>query len=138
MAVFLAAVAGILPEERFYGVSGQLAEGGRSRTEKHPTLYYNLARAYSLTGDKTEAVKWLEKTLELGFGAEALDGGDFQFLLNSPEYAALRRRIESVKKPMVKSRIAATVSERDLIPEGIAFDAATEIFILAASIKEKS
>ncbi|HEX8250314.1 MAG TPA: hypothetical protein VF599_19225 [Pyrinomonadaceae bacterium] len=103
----------------------------------HPTLFYNAARAYSLTGDKTEAVKWLEKTLKLGFGAEAAAGEDFLFLREASEYSEIRKLIEKVKAPKVKSRKAATIFEPDLIPESVAFDASDGSFYAGSFYKRK-
>lgn len=103
----------------------------------HPTLFYNLARAYSLAGDKPQAIVWLEKTLAIGYGAEALTGGDFPFLRDAPEYAALRKKIAMVSKAFVKSKTAATVSERDLIPESIAYDSAEKAFYVGSLHKRK-
>ncbi|MDQ4120082.1 MAG: hypothetical protein M3209_01270 [Acidobacteriota bacterium] len=103
----------------------------------HPTLFYNIARAYSLTGNKTEAIRWLEKTLELGFGTEALAGDDFLFLKDAPEYAVVRNRIEAVKKPVIKSRTAATIFEPDLIPESVAYDPANKNFYVGSLYKQK-
>ncbi|MDQ3799887.1 MAG: SMP-30/gluconolactonase/LRE family protein [Acidobacteriota bacterium] len=103
----------------------------------HPTLFYNIARAYSLTGNKTEAVKWLEKTLNLGFGAEAIAGDDFTFLRDAPEYTGVRKRIEAVRKPKVKSKTATTILEPDLIPESVAYDAAEKTFYVGSLYKQK-
>lgn len=104
----------------------------------HPTLFYNIARAYSLTGNRTEAAEWLEKTLNLGFGAEASTGDDFLFLRGeSTEYAELRKRIEAIGKPKVASETAAIVSEPDLIPESLAFDAAEKSFYVGSLYKQK-
>jgi sugar lactone lactonase YvrE len=103
----------------------------------HPTLFYNLARAYSLTGNQAEAVRWLEKTLRLGFGDEALAGGDFLFLRAGDEFAGIRKRIDEIRAPKVKSRTAATVAEPDLIPESVAFDAAEKCFYVGSFYKRK-
>lgn len=108
-----------------------------SGPENHPTLFYNLARAYSLTGSKAEAVKWLEKTLDLGFGAEALAGEDFLFLRDAAEYANLRKRIETIRKPKVTSRTAVTINEPDLIPESVAYDADGKNFYVGSLYKQK-
>lgn len=103
----------------------------------HPTLFYNVARAYSLNGNKTEALRWLEKTLHLGFGVEAVDGSDFLFLRGSGEYPEIRKLIEKVKAPKVKSRTAATIFEPDLIPESVAFDSSDKSFYVGSFYKRK-
>ncbi|HEX8368759.1 MAG TPA: hypothetical protein VF604_09470 [Pyrinomonadaceae bacterium] len=118
----------------FLESSRKAAETGPAN---HPTLFYNVARAYSLTGNKTEAVKWLEKTLELGFGAEAVAGEDFLFLREAREYAGIRKLIDKMKAPQVKSRTAATIFEPDLIPESVAFDATGGNFYAGSFYKRK-
>jgi sugar lactone lactonase YvrE len=99
--------------------AGKAVESGPTN---HPTLFYNLARAYSLTGNEGRAAEWLEKTLNLGFGAEALAGEDFTFLRGAPRYDRLRQRIARINAPLVKSAVARTIYEPDLIPESVAYD----------------
>lgn len=103
----------------------------------HPSLYYNLARAYGVNGNKAEAVNWLEKTLILGFGSEALTSVDFPFLLDAADYADLRKRLETIKSSKVKSQSARTISEPDLIPESVAFDRKSGNFFVGALYKQK-
>lgn len=103
----------------------------------HPTLFYMFARSFAANGKKSEAAEWLEKTLVLGYGIDALNYPDFNFLNTDRKYAALRQRIETVKKAKVKSKSAFTIREPDLIPEGIAYDAKEKNIYLGSLYKRK-
>ena len=104
---------------------------------RHPLLLLNLARAHSLAGDKAEAVKLLEEVLDMGFGATATTSKDFDPLRDSEAFRKLAGKIEAVRAPVANSSVAFTIPEKDLIPEGIAYDPVGGRFYVGSLHKAK-
>ncbi len=104
---------------------------------RHPLLLLNLARAHSLAGDKLEAVKFLEEVLDMGFGATAAAAADFDTVRDSAAFRKLAAKIEAVRAPVGNSSAAFTIPEKDLIPEGIAFDPVGDSFYVGSLHKAK-
>ncbi len=104
---------------------------------RHPLLLLNLARAHSLTGESAEAVKLLEEVLDMGFGATAITSKDFDSLRDSDAFKKLAGKIEAVRAPVANSSVAFTIPEKDLIPEGIAYDPVGGRFYVGSLHKAK-
>ena len=77
------------------------------------TLQYNLASAYALNKDTVKAIKILNSLVDKGLGLVAEDDPDFADLKNTPEFRALVKKIEKVKKP-VKSRSSSATNPKPL------------------------
>lgn len=104
---------------------------------RHPLLLLHLARAYSLTGERAEAVKVLEEVLDMGFGATATTSTDFDHVRDSDAFKKLAGKIEAVRAPVANSSVAFTIREKDLIPEGIAYDSVGGRFYVSSLHKAK-
>jgi len=102
-----------------------------------PTVIYNLACGYSLTGQADSALKYLGHLADLGMDMGADRDPDFDSLKNSPRYQEIMARFAVLKNPVNKSTVAFTVPEKDLIPEGIAYDPVKKIFYLGSIRKRK-
>lgn len=102
-----------------------------------PEIKYNIACAYALTGKKQEAVDYLRKTVKMGFGFDAGKDADFTSLHGTPEFEEVLKEIKEYSRPIGNSRIAFTIKEKDLIPEGIAYDPADKSFYLGSIYKSK-
>ncbi|MCU7493109.1 MAG: TPR end-of-group domain-containing protein [Bacteroidota bacterium] len=100
-------------------------------------LKYNLACATCLSGNNEEALKLLNELVDAGGGMDAENDPDFTSLRNTPEFNALLEKIKKLKAPIVNSSKAFTVHEKDLIPEGIAYDSKTGSFFLSSLYKAK-
>lgn len=103
----------------------------------HPGLHYQVARLNAMTGQAARAVSELERALVLGYDfGEKLDEA---FATLGPETAAPRiaTLIEQMRRPVGASRVAFTLSERDLTPEGIAYDPRDGAFYLGSTWKSK-
>ncbi|HRS91582.1 MAG TPA: hypothetical protein P5028_05985, partial [Candidatus Marinimicrobia bacterium] len=101
------------------------------------TLQYNLASAYALNKDTVNAIKILNSLVDKGLGLVAEDDPDFADLKNTPEFRALVKKIEKVKKPVKSSKKAFTVAEKDLIPRGITYDSQTKNLYISSLYKSK-
>ena len=103
----------------------------------HPIFHYQIARLSALSGDSTRALSALEKALVLGldFG-EKLDEA-LEALHPEAKSDTIKALIEGMRRPGGNSRVAFTIAERDLTPEGIAYDPKSEAFYLGSTWKQK-
>ncbi|MEW6195031.1 MAG: SMP-30/gluconolactonase/LRE family protein [Bacteroidota bacterium] len=103
------------------------------------SLRYNLACAYALNNNSTGAVEILaamvKDKLELAFNAET--DADFSSIRETEEFKQLLEKIKEAKIPVVNSTTAFTINEKDLIPEGIAYDPVKKVFYLSSLYKYK-
>ena len=89
----------------------------------HGGVTYALASAFALTGDTAGALATLRHFAALGYSADLAADSDFVTLRGNEAYAELTRRLERNGEPVVASRVAFELPERDLLTEGIAHDA---------------
>jgi hypothetical protein len=111
----------------------------RERAGREPNegaLLYNLAVLCDQGGAPDEALAWLRKLDALGWTYPP-DEHDFAALSGRPEFRALAASF-AARAPRVQSgRVAFSVPEVDLIPEGVAYDARTGAFFLSSINKRK-
>lgn len=102
----------------------------------NPRFIYNLACGEALNGHPSEAVPFLDKllNLKLDFGAET--DPDLASLRAAPDWKGFETRLAALRKPLVRSQIAFTLPDVNLLATGIASDPQTgDIFI--ASVKKR-
>lgn len=88
----------------------------------HPGILYALAAASALAGDSAGAYRWLERYAEYGWSRAPSGDPDFVSLRGRSRFDATARRIALNGVPRVRSDTAFVLRERELFPEGIAFD----------------
>ena len=103
----------------------------------HPRLMYNLAVAYALNGDQVTAVKWLQRTADMGLVFNVAADEDFHSLQTMPEFKAVLKQFERNKLPKISSLPAFTIHEKGLVPESVAYDEDTEMFYVSSVYKRK-
>ncbi len=103
----------------------------------HPRLMLNLAAAYSLNNQATEALKWLARLADMGLVFPAETADDFAAIKNSAEFKTVLKRIERNKARVGSGTPAFILREKGFIPEGIAYDAATRTFYLSSVYQRK-
>ncbi len=97
-------------------------------------LTYFLARYRSQAGDRDGAFAALEQTLRNGEGfLPAL--GLFEGLKNDRRFAALRARFAERLPRKTDGRVAFTLRDRGLLPEGIAYDPVARRFYVGSIAK---
>ena len=101
-----------------------------------PDIHYQVAIVQAKLGDTQKALGSLKKALLLGFPMEELDRS-FDALKGSPAFQEVETLFESQKKPVGDSRVAFTIPEKDLLPEGIAYDPGEDCFYLGSLWKNK-
>ena len=103
----------------------------------NPAMHYNIACGYALTGEAEKALQILDKLADKGidFGAER--DGDFSLIHEDNRFKAILAKLEKFRKKINNSEVAFTVAEKDLIPEGIAYDPVEDNFYLSSVYKRK-
>lgn len=103
-----------------------------------PAALFNLALDYATIGDGERALDLLERMAEAhtGMDPKAPAGRPFKNIANDPRFLSLVARIEKENPPVVRSTTALLIHERDLFPEGIAYDPIGKTFFVS-SIKQK-
>lgn len=100
---------------------------------------YNLACACALNNDLQSAVKilrfLLDEDYDLAFLAET--DSDFDLIRNAVTFQETVKRIKEKTQPLNNSHIAFSIPEKDLIPEGIAYDSVDGSFYLGSTHKCK-
>jgi sugar lactone lactonase YvrE len=98
----------------------------------HGGVVYALASAQTLAGDTAAAIATLRHLAALGHTADLDADSDFAGLRGLPTYDSLRQALRSNAAPMVRSRPAFTLAERDLLTEGIAYDPKSRAFFVGS------
>jgi sugar lactone lactonase YvrE len=102
-----------------------------------PEAHYAVAKVRARMGNSGEALESLEKALSLGY---TLPGGldkSFDPLKGSAGFQKIQTLVEDLGRPVGRSRTAFTVPEKDLLPEGIAYDPKEDCFYLGSMWKSK-
>jgi sugar lactone lactonase YvrE len=100
-------------------------------------LKYHLARAYSLTGQTKKALQTLKPLIQLGIFLDVDREKDFNPIKKEKEFIQILAKVKKQKQPIVKSKTAYVIPEKDLIPEGIAYDPVEKTFYLGSLEKFK-
>jgi hypothetical protein len=101
------------------------------------TVLYALARTWAAGGQYQEAMRVLEKVAALKVGLDPSNDDIFAKLRASSEFERLLRQIRDDTPPVAHGRVAFTVDESDLFPEGIAWDSRSRRFLLGSTFKHK-
>ena len=98
---------------------------------------YGLASAYALTGRCDSAIGMLNGFAALGYFADVAADSDFIALRGLPGYAGLRRALATNQAPVVRSTVAFTLPEKDLLTEGIAYDPVSKAYFVGSVHQRK-
>jgi sugar lactone lactonase YvrE len=97
---------------------------------------YLLARRYASAGDRERALAVLTECLSLNEGFEP-DTAALQTLQTFPAIRTIVDRFRQGHPPVHRARVAFTVPETDLFPEGLAFDGDKRVFYLSSEYHNK-
>ncbi len=111
----------------------------RELSKQHPQNVWVtevLARAYALNQMDQEAIAILRTLAQMGMAVDAAHA-DLASLKGRPDFEQLRTAFERNATPNVRSRVAFTLAEKDLIPEGITYDSAAGDFYVSSIYRRK-
>ena len=96
----------------------QLAEGLRSN---HPAITYNLASAYSLTGQPEPAIKYLRKYVLMNSLTDISKEEDFMAIKELKEFREIIKLSENLKDSIKESKVAFTLKTSDFHAESMTY-----------------
>jgi hypothetical protein len=101
------------------------------------TLYFYLARSNAEAGNRGASLAALEKALELGEGFLPARELGFEKVWGDPKFQELRARLEAKLPRLDYAPTAFELEDRELLPEGIAYDLHSQSFFLGSIAKRK-
>jgi sugar lactone lactonase YvrE len=103
----------------------------------HPAFHYEIARLSALAGQTARGASELERAVILGYDfGDKLDDA-LAATLPAPVSARLASLVQKTRTSTETSRVAWTVAQRDLTPEGIAYDPKEGTFYLGSTWRSK-
>lgn len=99
---------------------------------QHPTLLYRVAAAEALTGNRDAALAALERAAAMGMVYEPAASEDFASLRGDPRFQAVVARFAKNGTATGNAKVAWTLGEKGIIPEGLAWDAKTKRFFVSS------
>jgi len=123
----------------------QLMQEGIVFRPNMPGMMHRLAGAYAANvsnsaagGDNRErALGLLEKLARMGLAFNVAGDADFAALKDDVRFRAVVEAMAENTQPVVKSRPAFELAEKDFLPEGIAYDEHTRSFFIASVHQRK-
>ena len=115
----------------------QHARAAQSLRPTHGGVTYALASALALTGDTAGAVETLRHFAKLGYAADAANDSDFAALRHTPGFIQVAAQLVKNQNPVVRSSVAFTLPQPDLLTEGIAYDPARRTFYIGSVRQRK-
>jgi hypothetical protein len=96
-----------------------------------------LARRYAQLGQLDKALSLLKDCIALDQGFDPEEKPQLQALHANPEFQALVEQVRRRYPPVHRARVAFTVPEMDLFPEGLAVDSSRHIFYMGSMMHKK-
>jgi sugar lactone lactonase YvrE len=107
-------------------------EGLLPRLADRGAALYLLAHHYARLGEPAKALALLKECIALDEGFNPGDKKAFASLKNEPEFHDLLERVRRGYPPVHRARIAFTLAQNDLFPEGLVVDASTRVFYMGS------
>jgi hypothetical protein len=104
-----------------------------------PSAQFNLAVDYASIGLREDAIHLLQKMAEAHTGLDPASGAErgFRSLAEDPRFKAVVAQVRKENPPVVGSTPAYVIHEKDLAPEGIAYDPVEKEFYVSSLNKKK-
>ena len=134
-AVACAQRKALTPDPATLGAIQQLTEALRQNPGNLPWMYI-LATYHDRAGQTAEVVRWLARLDELGWqhGVNRVDFANSRGLAFRNAVA----RLDAREPRVANARVAFTLAgRRDLVPEGIAYDAVDDVFYVSSIYRRK-
>jgi hypothetical protein len=93
---------------------------------------YLLAHHYAHLGDQAKALALLKECVALGEGFDPSEAPAFAPLKSNPQFHELTEQVRRGFPPVHSARVAFTLVQKDLFPEGLAVDAAKRVFLMGS------
>jgi hypothetical protein len=103
----------------------------------HGAGLFALARLYAQVGDTQKALALLKESLTTGEGFDPSGSEMLAPLRSNAEFARVAEQAQKRYPAVHRARVAFTVPEKDLFPEGLAYDPATHVFYMGSMYRRK-
>jgi hypothetical protein len=130
------AVGAQQPADTLRRTLDQLEESIKARPSD-AGLWFFLSRFRAQAGDTKGAIAAMEKVAELGDGFLPAPQLGFASVWDDPAFKAIVARMEARLPRLDFAPVAFEVDDRELIPEGLAFDPKTRNFFMGSIAKRK-
>jgi hypothetical protein len=117
---------------REWGRYREAVEATVERLADPSRLYYRLAAARALAGDRPAAIAAFARLVDAGIFRDPRADPEFAALAAEPEFRAQLERMDRLREPLVRSFEGFALGEPGLLVEGIAHDAAGGAWFLSA------
>ncbi len=117
---------------QFIEFGTQLAEASGD-----PGMFYRLAEAHCQTGDTARAIQYLKKLASMQVTYPVQDNPALSILKSNKAFPALVRQFGINARPVQRSQRAFTITDKTLIPEGIAYDPLSGRFFIGSLAQDK-
>jgi sugar lactone lactonase YvrE len=96
-----------------------------------------LARLYTRVGEFPKAMALLKQCVALDQGFDPAAHRRLEPLKDNPEFQKLAEQVHRANLPVHHARVAFTVADKDLFPEGLAADAEKNLFYMGSMHRKK-
>ncbi len=103
----------------------------------HGSIVFELGAAYAAAGRIEDATEWLKMVAEMGFPFRTEDREELRPCREQPACRAALSAIERNREPKATSTVAFKLAAPRLVPEGLAYDAASDSFFVS-SVRQRS
>jgi hypothetical protein len=110
----------------------KVVEGLLPRLVDRGAGLYLLAHHYAHLGDQAKALALLKECVALGEGFDPSEAHAFVPLKSDGQFRQLGEQVRREFPPVRRARVALTLAQSDLFPEGLAVDAAKRIFLMSS------
>jgi sugar lactone lactonase YvrE len=114
-----------------------LAEKLLGKTPDRGAVLYFLAVSHALLRDTLPALDELKECVALKEGFDPSGDNAFAALKTAPDFQKLVEQVHKDFPPVHQSRLAFATTEKDLFPEGLAYDPANDYFYLSSMYHRK-
>ncbi len=112
-------------------------EGALPQIPDRGAALFFLARLYVRVGEIPKALALLKECVALDQGFDPGAHRRLQLLKDNPEFQKLVEQVRLAYPPVHHARVAFTVPDKDLFPEGLAVDAERRIFYMGSEYRRK-
>ncbi len=100
-------------------------------------VHLQIANTYAAGGQYVEAIHRLRELVNADLGIDPSRDPDFAKLRETIEFQAIMKKVRRQTPPVLESRLIATIDQRDMFPENIAFDPTRKVFFLGNTARDE-
>jgi hypothetical protein len=115
----------------------QYVENALPKVPDRAAALFMLARRYAQSGDLQKALSLLKECDSLDEGFDPSESLAFQSLRSFPDFRQLVDGVQRRHPSVHRARVAFTIPEKDLFPEGLAVDPERHVFYMGSMHRRK-